>query len=81
MEINEILGKGEKIKGKIRELLGRLTKNERAIVVGKKEQLLGKLRERYHYTHAYAQERLREFIEEFSARGDPLAKKILRFTH
>jgi uncharacterized protein YjbJ (UPF0337 family) len=55
MNSDQIEGNWKQLKGKMREKWGKLTNNDWELVAGKKDQLLGKLQERYGYTRDQAE--------------------------
>lgn len=65
MNWNEIEGKWDQFKGKIREKWGKLTDDDLTQIKGKRDQLEGKLRERY----GYAQDRVASEVNKFLEAG------------
>lgn len=61
MDKNEIGGNWHIFKGKIKEEWGRLTDDDLFIIEGKREQLIGKLQERYGYEKSRAEEEVSEW--------------------
>jgi uncharacterized protein YjbJ (UPF0337 family) len=55
MNSDQLEGNWTQFKGKMREKWGKLTDNDWETVAGKKDQLLGKLQERYGYTREQAE--------------------------
>lgn len=49
---------GKQMKGKMKEKWGKLTDNDWDQIAGKRDQLLGKLQERYGYNREQAQKEL-----------------------
>ncbi len=60
MNSDRIEGNWKQLKGMMREKWGKLTDNDWEQVAGKKDQLLGKLQERYGYTREQAQ---RDYVD------------------
>jgi uncharacterized protein YjbJ (UPF0337 family) len=57
-------GKWEQLKGKVRTKWGKLTDDDVTQVGGKKDNLIGKLRERYGYSKEDAEREIEEFTRE-----------------
>jgi uncharacterized protein YjbJ (UPF0337 family) len=57
-------GKWEQLKGKVRTKWGKLTDDDVTQVGGKKDELIGKLRERYGYSKEDAEREIEEFTRE-----------------
>lgn len=64
MNREQIEGKWEQLKGKVREQWGKLTDDDIAAIQGKTEQLEGKIRERYGYSKEQAQKDMKTFFEQ-----------------
>lgn len=60
MNRDVIKGNWEQMKGKIKELWGKLTDNDITEINGKREQLLAKLKTAYGWEHEHAEEELRK---------------------
>ena len=54
MNTDQIQGNWKQIKGKIKEQWGKLTDDDLTAIDGRKDQLVGKLQERYGYTKEQA---------------------------
>jgi len=68
MNENELKGNWQNMKGKVREKWGKFTDDDIEVIAGKKDQLVGKLRE--HYGHAQADaERLVDELEAESEKA------------
>jgi len=61
MDSNIIKGNWNKLKGKAKEMWGKLTDDDLTEIAGKKDQLLGKLQKKYGYTKEEANEKVKEF--------------------
>lgn len=57
-------GTFEQLKGKIKETWGQLTDDEIALAEGKRDQFIGKLREKYGLAKEEAEQRLDELMKE-----------------
>ncbi len=66
MTWNRIEGDWKVFKGKVKEQWGKLTDDDLEVIAGKKEQLEGKLQEKY----GYAQDRIRSEVDDFANRYD-----------
>lgn len=62
MNWDRVEGNWEQIKGQVVERWGKLTNDDLTIIKGKKDQLLGKLQERYGYTKEQATGEVSDFI-------------------
>jgi len=65
MNEEQIAGKAIQIKGRIKEAWGRLSDDEIALYDGKREQFLGKLKEKYGIVREEAEDRLKQ-LEKMS---------------
>jgi uncharacterized protein YjbJ (UPF0337 family) len=63
MNWDQIKGNWKHFKGKAKEKWGKLTDDDLDIIGGKKDQLAGKLQERYGYEKAQAEKELNEFTD------------------
>jgi len=61
MNWDQIEGNWKQFKGKVREKWGQLTDDDLQTLSGRKDQLAGKLQERYGYEKARAERELDEF--------------------
>jgi uncharacterized protein YjbJ (UPF0337 family) len=52
-------GKWEQAKGKIKEKWGKLTDDDMTVINGKRDQLAGRIQERYGYTKERAEEEMK----------------------
>ncbi|MGH7858652.1 MAG: CsbD family protein [Candidatus Binatia bacterium] len=62
MNWDQIEGKWDNFKGKVRERWGKLTDDELDQIAGKRDQLLGKLKEKYGTQKEAAQKELDDFL-------------------
>jgi uncharacterized protein YjbJ (UPF0337 family) len=61
MNWDQIKGNWKELKGKVKEKWGKLTDDDLTVVAGKRDQLAGKLQERYGYEKTQAEKELDEF--------------------
>lgn len=61
MNWDQIKGDWKQMTGKIKEKWGKLTDDDLTTIAGKKDQLVGKLQERYGYEKAQAEKELDNF--------------------
>ncbi|MFO0965628.1 MAG: CsbD family protein [Gemmataceae bacterium] len=63
MNWDTITGNWKQFKGKVKEKWGQLTDDDLTAIEGKKDQLAGKLQERYGYAKEQAQRELDDFAQ------------------
>ncbi|MFG1173074.1 CsbD family protein [Erwiniaceae bacterium CAU 1747] len=61
MNNDEISGNWKQFKGKLKEQWGKLTDDDLTVVEGKRDQLVGKIQERYGYQKDEAEKELSEW--------------------
>lgn len=61
MNWDSIKAQWKQFQGKVKEKWGKLTDDDLTVIAGKKDQLLGKLQERYGYEKEQAEKELDEF--------------------
>ena len=61
MNWDTIKGQWKQVTGKVKEKWGKLTDDDLTAIAGKKDQLVGKLQERYGYEKGQAERELDEF--------------------
>ncbi|MBJ9999631.1 MULTISPECIES: CsbD family protein [Erwiniaceae] len=61
MNNDEISGNWKQFKGKVKEQWGKLTDDDLTVVEGKRDQLVGKIQERYGYQKDQAEKELRDW--------------------
>jgi uncharacterized protein YjbJ (UPF0337 family) len=66
MNWDQIEGKWKQASGKVREKWGKLTDDDLAAINGRRDQLVGKLQERYGLAKEAAQKQVDEFIRTFN---------------
>jgi uncharacterized protein YjbJ (UPF0337 family) len=64
MNTDTIAGNWKQFKGKFKEKWGKLTDDDLTIIEGKKDQLVGKLQERYGYVKERAQKEADDFYRD-----------------
>jgi uncharacterized protein YjbJ (UPF0337 family) len=72
MDWNRIEGDWKRMKGSAKEQWGRLTDDDLAAIAGRREELEGKLQERY----GYAKDRIKREIDEWAAEARAGARKV-----
>lgn len=72
MNWDQIQGKWKQAGGKVKEKWGKLTDDDLTTINGQKEQLIGKIQERYGIARDVAAKQVDEFASSF--RGDDSAK-------
>ena len=72
MDWNRIEGDWKRLKGNAKEQWGRLTDDDLAAINGRREQLEGKLQERY----GYAKDRIRREIDDWASEVRTTARKV-----
>ena len=63
MNWQQVEGKWDNLKGKVREKWGKLTDDDIEVIAGKRDQLLGRLKERYGYEKQQAEKELNRFLD------------------
>jgi uncharacterized protein YjbJ (UPF0337 family) len=63
MNWDQIKGNWKQMKGKVKQKWGKLTDDDLTTIAGVKDQLAGKLQERYGYEKARAERELDEFTK------------------
>ena len=72
MDWNRIEGDWKRLKGNAKEQWGRLTDDDLAAINGRREQLEGKLQERY----GYAKDRIKREIDDWAFQVRTSARKV-----
>jgi uncharacterized protein YjbJ (UPF0337 family) len=62
MTWDQIAGNWKQFKGKVKEKWGDLTDDDLTMIAGKRDQLAGKLQERYGFEKAHAERELDDFV-------------------
>jgi len=61
MNKDEIGGNWKQLKGKVKEQWGKITDDDLTVIEGKRDQLVGKIQERYGYQKDKAEDELSEW--------------------
>lgn len=64
MNWEKIEGNWNQIKGRVKEKWGKFTDDDLEIIAGKRDQLIGKLQEKYQYTKEKAEEEVDKWSED-----------------
>ena len=62
MNSDQFEGKWKQLKGSVKERWGKLTDDDLTTIAGKKDQLIGRIQERYGITRAEAEKQADEFV-------------------
>ena len=65
MNEDQIKGNWTQFKGQVKEKWGKLTDNDLDVIEGKRDQLVGKLQERYGIAKQEAEKQFRQFLDGF----------------
>ena len=57
-------GNGKQFKGKVKEKWGKLTDDDWKVIEGKRDQLAGRLQERYGYTKEQVKKELKDWEDQ-----------------
>ena len=68
MDWNRVEGNWKQVKGKVKEQWGKLTDDDLTVIGGQKDQLLGKLQQRYGYDKDRAEKEVNEFLKGIPAK-------------
>ncbi len=74
MNSDQVEGNWKQFSGKIKEKWGKLTDDDLTLIAGKKDQLLGKIQERYGVKKEEAQKELDDFYKTHPDSGVAAAK-------
>jgi len=66
MNWDQIAGRWTQYSGKVKEKWGKLTDDDPTIIGGKRDQLIGTLRERYGVAKDQAERQIDEFLRSFN---------------
>lgn len=71
MNWDQFDGKWKQVKGLLHEKWGKLTDNDVHLIAGQREQLIGRLQERYGIAKEEAEKRADEFVKSLTAEFPP----------
>jgi len=74
MNEDVLKGQWKQIRGRVKEWWGMLTDDDLDKINGKRDQLIGKLQERYGYTKEQASRQIDERLTEFQQRVTPMGR-------
>jgi uncharacterized protein YjbJ (UPF0337 family) len=66
MNWDQVAGNWKQVKGKVREKWGKLTHDDLDVIAGKRDQLVGRLQERYGYARDEAERQADAFVSGFN---------------
>ena len=69
MNKDEIGGNWKQLKGKAKEKWGKLTDDDMTVIEGKRDQLVGKIQERYGYAKEQAEKEVTDWERKNDRRG------------
>ena len=61
MNQDEVSGNWKQFKGKVKEKWGKLTDDDMTVIEGKRDQLVGKIQERYGYAKDQAEREVKDW--------------------
>ena len=67
MNWDQVKGQWKQFKGKVKEKWGDLTDDDLTAIDGQRDQLVGKLQERYGYTKEQAEREAKEFADALNS--------------
>jgi uncharacterized protein YjbJ (UPF0337 family) len=73
MNTDQMVGKWKQMKGAARQQWGKLTDDDLEVIAGKRENLIGKLQERYGMAKEEAQRKADEWLKSYSASDEQAA--------
>lgn len=65
MNWDQVEGKWKEVKGRVRAKFGKLTDDDMEVIAGKKDELVGRLQQRYGYNKEQAEREADEVIQTF----------------
>ena len=66
MNWDQIEGNWKQVQGKVKEKWGKLTDDDFTVLGGKKDQLVGKVQERYGYAKDQAEKEVDDWADEYN---------------
>jgi uncharacterized protein YjbJ (UPF0337 family) len=70
MNWDQIEGKWKQAAGKVREKWGKLTDDDLTVINGRRDQLVGKIQERYGLAKEAAEKQVDEFVRAYNAASE-----------
>ena len=70
MNLDQFEGKWEQLKGQVKQKWGKFTDDDITVIKGKKDEMIGKLKERYGYDKEQAEKELSSFISACGCSSD-----------
>lgn len=70
MNWDQIEGKWKQAAGKVREKWGKLTDDDLTVINGRRDQLVGKIQERYGLAKEAAEKQVDEFVRSYDPASD-----------
>ena len=61
MQDNQLAGEWKQVRGKVKEQWGKLTNDDLDVIAGKRDQLIGRLQERYGKAHDEIERQVKGF--------------------
>jgi uncharacterized protein YjbJ (UPF0337 family) len=75
MNWDQVEGKWNQYKGQVKEKWGRLTDDDLDVINGKREQLVGRIQERYGTARLAVEQQVDEFLKVLKGEDAPQGKK------
>lgn len=75
MNWDQVEGKWKQSKGKFREQWGKLTDDDLTVISGKRDQLVGRLQERYGIAREEAERQADTFVKGLNEQGEVAAAR------
>ncbi len=75
MNWDQVEGKWKQSKGKFREKWGKLTDDDLTVIAGKRDQLVGRLQERYGIAQEEAQHQADAFVQGMNEQDEVVAAR------
>jgi uncharacterized protein YjbJ (UPF0337 family) len=78
MNWDQIEGKWKQSVGMIKEKWGKLTDDDLTVIAGKRDQLIGKIQERYGITKEAAEKQVQEFVQSYQSAAEKHSREQSR---
>jgi uncharacterized protein YjbJ (UPF0337 family) len=72
MNRDRIEGNWKQLKGKVKEQWGKLTDDDLDVIAGKRDQMIGRIQERYGCSRDEAEKQVDTFWDGYDDRGQPI---------